>query len=101
MSKNVFSGKQKHELLGRLSDQFTRFKTGIELINLDVVYTNLGRIFHEDLIRKGENIENKYFKLKILFDLTNLGIDFRYEDFCKLNTVDDFYKKEVQGFFNF
>ena len=73
----------------------------MELINLDVVYTDLGKTFHEELIKKGENIENKYAKLKILFDLTNLEIDFRYEEFCKLNSIDDFYKKETQHFFNF
>jgi hypothetical protein len=101
LSKEVFSGKEKHELLGRLSDQFTRFKTGIELMNLDDVYTNLGKIFHMELIEKGEDVENKYSDLKFLFDLSNLGIDFRYEEFCKLNPIEEFYIKETQGFFNF
>jgi hypothetical protein len=43
LQKNIFSGKDKHELLGRFTDQFTRFRNGLELLNLDEVYTEKGK----------------------------------------------------------
>lgn len=94
LSNNVFLGSHKHELLGRLADQFTRFKTGLELLNIEEVYTDLGKSLYFQWIEEGEIIENKYFKLKNYLNLSNLDIDFRYDDFCKLNPIEDFYKNE-------
>lgn len=99
LSKNVFTGRDKHELLGRLSDQFSRFKTGLELLNFDEVYTKKGLGFYYELNSRCQNILEKYQKLSNYFDLSNRDLDFRYNDFCKLNPIEDFYKKEKEGFF--
>lgn len=101
LQKNVLKEKDKHELLGRLADQFPRFHTGLELLNLDEVYTEKGKTLYLELDKKCESILNKYSRLKNEFDLSNRDLDFRYEDFCKLNSYEDFLEKDKHGFYNF
>lgn len=101
LKKNVLKEKDKHELLGRLADQFPRFHTGLELLNLDEVYTEKGKALYLELDKKCESILHKYSKLRNEFDLSNRDLDFRYEDFCKLNPYEDFLEKDKQGFYNF
>jgi hypothetical protein len=101
LSKDVFTGKEKHELLGRLADQFSRFRTGLELLDFDEVYTQKGKDLYTIYDNKCQNILEKYQKLSNYFDLSNRDLDFRYNDFCKLNPIEDFYKKEKEGFFKF
>lgn len=101
LQKNVLKEKDKHELLGRLTDQFSRFHTGLELLKLDEIYTEKGKTFYLELDKKCENILIKYRKLRNEFDLSNRDLNFRYEDFCKLNPYEDFLKKEKQGFYKF
>jgi len=101
LSNNVFSGRAKHELLGRLTDQFSRFQTGLELLNLDEVYTKKGQELYHFLTYKGQKVMNKYKKLKDHFDLSNRDLDFRYDDYCKLNPYEDFLAKEQKGIFVF
>ena len=101
LQKNALKGKDKHELLGRLADQFSRFRTGLELLNLDEIYTEKGKTLYLDLDKKCEMIINKYILLKDDFVLNNRDLDFRYEDFCLLNSYEDFLIKDKQGFYNF
>ncbi|MBC8753545.1 hypothetical protein H2O64_02605 [Kordia sp. YSTF-M3] len=101
LSQNVFSGRNKHELLGRLTDQFSRFRTGLELLDQDTVFTKQGAAFYKLLDDTCEAILKKYNSLNYVFDLSNREVDFRYDDFCKLNSFDDFLKKEQKGFFKF
>jgi hypothetical protein len=101
LSKNVFSGSEKHELLGRLTDQFGRFRTGLELLNFNEVFTEKGMTFYKELDTKCASILIKYDKLLTFFDTSSVDLDFRYNDFCILNPIEEFYKKEEQGFFKF
>ena len=101
LMENVLFGKQKHELLGRLADQFSRFRTGLELLNFNDVYTDRGFLYYNELDFNCQNVLNKYKKLESFFDLSNRDLDFRYDDFCKLNSFAEFNKKDDEGFFNF
>lgn len=101
LTKNVFSGREKHELLGRLTDQFERFRTGLESLDFNQIYTEKGIALYNELDTKCEAILKKYVKLRTEFDLSNRNIDFRYTDFCKLNPLEDFLEKDKKGFFNF
>ncbi|WP_374174608.1 hypothetical protein [Flavobacterium tructae] len=101
LSKNVFSDQKKHELLGRFADQFARFRTGLELLDLNQVYTQKGLELYHELDLRCYKILEKYSELPSFFDLSNRDLDFRYEDFCKLNSYDDFKTKEAQGLYNF
>lgn len=99
--QNVFSGREKHELLGRLTDQFTRFRTGLELLDFDVVFTKKGIKFYKSLDSKCERILNKYKRFQNEFDLSNRDLDFRYKDFCEINSYQVFLEKDKKGQFNF
>lgn len=101
LSKNVFSGREKHELLGRLADMFPRFQTGLELLNLDAVYTEQGKKFYFELTQKCESILKKYKKLPQEFDLSHRDLDFRYNEFCLSNSFEDFQRKDIEGYYNF
>ena len=101
VSQNVFSGREKHELLGRLTDQFSRFRTGLELLDFNQVYAEKGIAFYKELDTKCESVLKKYTKLKNEFDLSNRDLDFRYDDFCKLNSFEDFLKKDQKNHFQF
>ena len=101
LSQNVFSGRNKHELLGRLTDQFSRFRTGLELLNQDTVFTKKGAKLYKLLDDRCEAILKKYNSLLYVFDLSTREVDFRYDDFCKLNSFEDFLKKEEKGFFKY
>jgi len=101
LSKNVFNGREKHELLGRFTDQFSRFKTGLELLDLDEVYTEKGKELYFELSSNCEKILKKYQKLTTEFDLSNRDLDFRYEDFCKLNSYESFLEKEKNNQYQF
>jgi hypothetical protein len=99
LSKNVFSGREKHELLGRMADMFPRFQTGLELLNLDEVYTAKGKGFYLELTEKCKTILEKYKKLQFEFDFSHQDLDFRYEDFCKINSYEDFVEKDNKGYY--
>jgi len=101
LDQNVFTGREKHELLGRLADQFPRFRTGLQFLDLTKVYTDKGANFYRDLDKKCASILKKYEKLKDEFDLSNRDVDFRYNDFCTLNPYEDFLEKDKLGHYNF
>lgn len=101
MDKGILKGQDKHELLGRITDQFPRYHTGLEKLNLDEVYTEKGKILYQDLDKKTGEILEKYKKLKTEFDISNRDLDFRYEDFVKLNPYDEFLEKDTENYYKF
>lgn len=101
LSKNIFTGREKHELLGRLADMFPRFQTGLELLNLDLVYTEKGKEFYFTLTRACQSILQKYEKIQKEFDLSHRDVDFRYNEFCLTNSFEDFQNKDLDGYYNF
>ncbi|MGX1024679.1 hypothetical protein [Flavobacterium sp. CS20] len=101
LDQNVFSGREKHELLGRLTDQFPRFRTGLQYLDLKTVYTDKGAKFYKDLDKKCAFILKKYRRLKDEFDLSNRDVDFRYDDFCTLNPYEEFLEKDKRGYYQF
>lgn len=101
ISNNVFSGREKHELLGRMTDMFPRFQTGLELLNLDEIFTEKGKEFYLDLTQKCQYILKKYEKLVKEFDLSHRDLDFRYNEFCLTNSYENFLENDKQGYYNF
>lgn len=101
LSKNVFFGYQKHELLGRFTDQFTRFRTGMKQVDHKKALTLEGVELYNELDRRCESILNKYKSLEDIFDLSHRDLDFRYDDFCLTNSYNDFLEKDKKGIYNF
>jgi hypothetical protein len=101
LKNNVMKGPDKHELLGRLTDQFSRFRTGLELLNLDEVYTEKGKQLYLEIDSRCSVLLEKYKSLKSIFDLSNRDLDFNYNDFCILNPLEKFNSLDKNGIFNF
>ncbi|AUC76479.1 hypothetical protein [Olleya sp. Bg11-27] len=101
LTHKVFSGKEKHELLGRLMDQFSRFRTGLQLLNLTEVFTDKGIDLYNELDTKCASILEQYRTIYIEFDLSNRDLDFRYDNFCKLNSIEDFLEKDKNDYYQF
>lgn len=101
LSQNIFSGREKHELLGRMTDMIPRFKTGLELLDLDYVYSQKGKDYYFELSRKCDEILSKYKWLITEFDLSHRDLDFRYNEFCELNSYEDFLIRDKNNFYNF
>lgn len=101
LKQNVFTGREKHELLGRLADQFSRFRSGLQYLNMNEVYTEKGAKFYRELDERCANILKKYSRLQDDFDLSNRDVDFRYDDFCTLNPYFDFLEKDKQDYYQF
>ena len=101
LTKNIFKGREKHKLLGRMADMFPRFQTGLELLNLDEVYTKKGKDLYLELTQKCQKILDKYEKIKNEFDLSHRDLDFRYNEFCLTNSYEDFLEKDNQNYYNF
>lgn len=101
IQKNILGDKDKHELFGRLADQFPRFRTGLELLDLDEVYTQKGKELYLELDKKCEFILKKYEKIVPFFDLSFRDLDFNYFDFQKNNPIENFLEADRNGFFNF
>ncbi len=87
---NVFSGIQKHEFMGRLADLKKRFRTGLELLNLDEIYTTKGRQVYETLDAKCAAITVELKHLEMLFDLSNQPSEFSYICFLERNPFEKF-----------
>jgi len=84
------SEKQKHELCGRLCDQFSRFYAlGIEKLNKDDVFTELGKEYFDTMY---ETCAKSLDRLKWVnqFDMSWRDLDFRYADFVKHNPIENF-----------
>jgi len=101
LSQNVFEGREKHELLGRMTDMIPRFMTGLELLDLDHVYTKMGKDYYFELFQKCDLILQRYKKLTTAFDLSHQDLDFRYDKFCELNSYEDFLQKDNDNYYTF
>jgi hypothetical protein len=92
---NIFSGIQKHEFMGRLADLKKRFRTGLELLNLDEVYTAKGKQVYEVLDDKCASIITELKHLETLFDLSNQPAEFSYAYFLERNPFENFMAKNA------
>ncbi len=92
IENKIFSDEKEHELFGRLTDQFRRYRTGLQDLYFDKVFTDKGYELYTILDQQCQKILTKYEDLKMIFDLSNRDVDFRYTDFCKLNSLEDFFE---------
>jgi len=60
LQKNALCNETKHEIVGRLIDQFSRLNTGIELLDMEKVFTQRGSEFVSRLLILSNNIIKKY-----------------------------------------
>lgn len=84
------SDKQKHELHGRLSDQFERFHgLGYHLLNKEAVLTALGLEYFDTMYRTcATSIERLQWLNQL--DMSWIDLDFRYAEFVRHNPIENF-----------
>ena len=81
---------QRHELLGRLADLKRRFRTGLEFINVDEVFTAKGQKLYANLDSYCEEAFIEIGSLADCFDYSNqTGPDFNYNEFLQNNPIKD------------
>lgn len=93
--KNIFSGKQKHEFLGRFADLRKRSKLGLELLNHSSVFTAKGLEIYNLLDQTCTDICNATKELEGIFNFSNQPSEFSYKKFCELNPLSKFEHTEL------
>jgi hypothetical protein len=86
---NIFSGKQLHELLGRISDDMKRFKSAINLLGHKEIFTEQGWQLYSDFKRVFEELYQNNQSLINGFDTSNQPYIFNYNKFSTLNPLSE------------
>lgn len=73
------------ELLARLAIKSNRFRTGIEKVDFDTVFTKKGKIIYDFLDKKCEQIINEHPDIFNKYNFYNQPHVFSYEEFKKVN----------------
>jgi hypothetical protein len=85
--KKVFSGRQQHEMLGRLSFNMKKFKIDLANLNHQDIFTDLGwRLFNHFLEVHGSIYEQRRYVIESL-DQSNQPYVFSYERFAERNPL--------------
>ena len=88
LTQNIFSGKQKHELIGRFALAWDRFQYGLEVIDDRRLYTEDGYHIHQQLMATFQEIYPRRHDLLAAQDLSNQPYVFEYAKYRELNSVD-------------
>ena len=86
-NKNIFTDKHQHEFLGRLGDLRKRFRTGLEQLNRNDIFTNSGADIYQTLDDFCFQTIVKIDKSGINFDFSNQPSEFSYSKFLELNPL--------------
>jgi len=92
--KNVFTNKQKYELLGRISDQKKRFRTGLEQLDNNNTYTNEGAALYELLDSVCLEGLQRFKQIINLFNMSNQPAEFSYKQFSLINPYSKIHELE-------
>ena len=85
IDRNIFTGKQHRELLGRFSSNMTRFKAGVDKFNIPHLYKEEGRKWYEFFNKRYNELYIRKNELVNSFDISNQPYVFSYEIFDKTN----------------
>ena len=85
IDRNVFTGKQHRELLGRFSSNMTRFKAGVDKFNIPYLYKEEGENWYEFFNKRYNELYIRKSKLVNSFDISNQPYVFSYEIFDRTN----------------
>ncbi len=85
LEKNLFTGKEKLEVIGRLSDNMKRWTKMIELFSQEGIFTEMGEQFYFEFKRIYEEMHQKYHKLIYDFDTSNQPYIFCFDKFYEAN----------------
>jgi hypothetical protein len=92
--EDIFSGRQKHEFLGRIGDIKKRLNTGLDGLDFDKVYTPKGVEMYRLMKHIGDDVGKLLKAIDGVFDFSNQPYEFSYAKFSALNSLDQFRKIE-------
>ncbi|MCX8491726.1 MAG: hypothetical protein ORN54_11725 [Cyclobacteriaceae bacterium] len=87
IQKNIFVGKNRHEFLGRFGDLKKRFRTGLEKLNHDSIFTERGMDIYNTLDNFCFEAISRIDENQIDFDFSNQPAEFSYSKFLELNPL--------------
>lgn len=87
--RNVFSGRKKHELQGRISDDMKRFRTALAFLDHKEIYTDKGWELYKAFRESYARIFKKRRELIQRLDTSNQPYIFSYEKFSKENPLGE------------
>ena len=86
IDKNVFSGRQHRELMGRFSSNMKRFKSGIDKFNIPHLYKKEGAIWYNFFTNRYTELYNRKKDLINFFDVSTQPYVFSYKIFDETNS---------------
>jgi hypothetical protein len=85
IKNNLLSGIDSYELNGRYCDQYRRHHAGLELLNLDEIFTEDGKKLYLEMDNLCEDAL-EYFKLEaVKYNVINQPSEFNFQQFLVLN----------------
>lgn len=85
-----FTGRQEHELLGRLAYITTRFFLDLRTLNVRGLFSTDGERLYEDLVDTFNRVHGEYRSSLASIDVSNQPYNFDYDRFCERNPAARF-----------
>lgn len=89
INANLYSNKQKHELLGRFSDNIRRLKKSVDDIGHRQMYTEKGWVFYNLLRDSASALYSEHVSIADKFDTSNQPYVFDFNKFLELNPIEN------------
>lgn len=85
--KEWFTDTELHELIARYCDQHRRYRTGLEKVDLSVVYTEKGRKLYSQINKCADDALSAISHIIAATDFSNQVSRFNYQKFCEANPM--------------
>jgi hypothetical protein len=89
IKNKLLSGLDLHELIGRYCDQYRRHHAGLELLNLDDVYTNEGKKLYLEMDNLCKNALTYFKDEAIKYNVINQPSEFNFQQYLVLNPYNN------------
>lgn len=85
IKNNLLSGIALHELIGRYCDQYRRHHAGLELLNLDDIYTSEGKQLYLEMDNLCKDALDFFKDEAIKYNVINQPSEFNFQQYLVLN----------------
>jgi hypothetical protein len=85
IENKLLTGIDLHELIGRYCDQYRRHHAGLEKLNLDTVYTELGKKLYLEMDNASEESLSYFRDIAKKYNVKEQPSEFNFQQFLVLN----------------
>jgi len=85
IENNLLTGIDLHELHGRYCDQYRRHHAGLEKIDFDLVYTDLGKSLYMEMDNACEDSLRYFMEISKKYKVKDQPSEFNFQQFLALN----------------